>query len=350
MITTKLVQLVTLSSVAILLSFSATTANAMSLDSHGNIAARHAHISHELVAKKKRGTGRRCKNRSAAFPPKSKTSSSKASKPTAKSGSSGSGSNGNSGNSGSGSVSHPSYGGAKMCLAWPNGEDENLSKFKTDKVGPIYTWSPFIPSKAKKLGFKPVPMLWSGKQIDDFERLVVKGYADTILGFNEPNQSGQAEMAPSEAARIWKAHIEPKRALGYRTISPATTNAPSGKKWLQDFLKACNGGCTLDAVAVHYYHTSAEGLIEYLEDHHKTFGKNIWLTEFACQNFSGGAQCTKDEVFNFMSKVTKFMDNAPWVEAYCPFGVMHDMVNVNPLNQLMKGNGDPTDLGWAYLT
>jgi uncharacterized membrane protein YgcG len=140
MITNKLVQLIAVSSAAILLSFSATPANAMSLDSHGNVAARHAHISHELAAKKKRGTSRRCKNRPAAFPPKSKTSSSKAAKPTSKSGSSGSGSNSGSnsgsGHSGSGS-SHPSYGGPKMCIAWPNGEDPNLSKFKTDKVGPL---------------------------------------------------------------------------------------------------------------------------------------------------------------------------------------------------------------------
>jgi hypothetical protein len=47
------------------------------------------------------------------------------------------------------------------------------------------TWSPWIPDAARKLGFEPVPMLWGEKQISEFKRLVVKGYARTVLGFNE---------------------------------------------------------------------------------------------------------------------------------------------------------------------
>jgi hypothetical protein len=31
-------------------------------------------------------------------------------------------------------------------------------------------------------------------------------------------------------------------------------------------------------------------------------------------------------------------------------GIMHNMVGVNPLNQLMAANGQPTALGWSYLT
>jgi hypothetical protein len=31
-------------------------------------------------------------------------------------------------------------------------------------------------------------------------------------------------------------------------------------------------------------------------------------------------------------------------------GIMHDMDGVNPLNQLMASNGQPTALGWNYLT
>jgi hypothetical protein len=31
-------------------------------------------------------------------------------------------------------------------------------------------------------------------------------------------------------------------------------------------------------------------------------------------------------------------------------GVMHDMVGVNPNNQLMASNGQPTDLGYDYLS
>ena len=47
------------------------------------------------------------------------------------------------------------------------------------------TWSPWIPENAASLGLIPCPMLWGPKQIGDFQRLVVAGYAHVVLGFNE---------------------------------------------------------------------------------------------------------------------------------------------------------------------
>jgi len=362
MIATKLVQLIAASSVAILLSLNAAPANALSVDNHAALAARHAHITSNLSVKKKRGTSRRCKNRAVAFSQSKKPASATKSAPTKAASKNDNNNNknnndegkgkGNSGNPGSnpGAGTGPKkYNGSKVGVAF-TGDESILSKIKTGKVGPLYTWSPHKPGNADRLGYKFCPMLWGHKQIDTFERLVVPGYADCILGFNEPDQAGQSNMPPEEGARLWKAHIEPKRKLGYRTISPACTNAPAGKKWLQDFLKACNGGCTLDAIAVHYYDTNAQGLIDYVNDMHNTFGRNIWITEYACQNFGGGSQCSKDQVFAFTSKVTNFLDNAGFVEAYFPFGFLRDMFNVNPLNQLIKGNGEPSDLGRAYIS
>jgi len=86
-----------------------------------------------------------------------------------------------------------------------------------------------------------------------------------------------------------------------------------------------------------------------MTDFHNTFGKPIWATEFACQNFNGGPQCTRDQVFAFADEVTAFMDSTDWVEAYFPFRVMHDMQGVNQDNQLMAGDGSPTDLAKVYL-
>jgi len=33
----------------------------------------------------------------------------------------------------------------------------------------------------------------------------------------------------------------------------------------------------------------------------------------------------------------------------CHSGLMHYMHGVNPMNQLMKGDGSPTDLGYFYI-
>jgi hypothetical protein len=70
-----------------------------------------------------------------------------------------------------------------------------------------------------------------------------------------------------------------------------------------------------------------------------------------------------------MNTVTAWMDSTWYVEAYFAFGklpailwiwtwlnfstpqgVTHNMVGVNPLDQLMASNGQPTELGWNYLT
>jgi hypothetical protein len=207
-----------------------------------------------------------------------------------------------------------------------------------------------MPSKAKKLGFRPAPMLWGDKHISAFQSLVKEGYADIAVGFNEPDHQDQANMSPGHAASVWKTYLEPLKNKGYRLISPAVTNGPSGKPWFREFLKACNGGCTMDAHAIHFYDTIADDLINYIKEWHGEFGKPIWLTEFACTSFGGRAAPSSGDVNAFMGKVTNFLDNTPYVEAYCPFGAMKgSLTGVNENNRLMNsGNGQPTNLYWGY--
>ncbi|KDR83536.1 hypothetical protein GALMADRAFT_55152, partial [Galerina marginata CBS 339.88] len=212
-----------------------------------------------------------------------------------------------------------------------------------------YSWSPWKPAGSDALGLEFAPMLWGPKQIGDFQNLVKPGYARWALGFNEPDINGQSNLDPGYAATLWKQHLQPLKGQGYNLVSPAVTSGPGGKVWLKNFINACSG-CSIDAVAVHWYGTDPQSFISYLQDFHATFGRNLWITEFACQNFSGGAQCNAGQVQHFMDTVTAFMDSTDYVSKYFAFGVMHNMQGVNPLNQLMAGNGQPTALGWDYLT
>ena len=84
-------------------------------------------------------------------------------------------------------------------------------------------------------------MLWSPKQLGDWNELVKPGYSTFALGFNEPNQAGQSDMDPGYAAQVWNQYVRPKRDMGYTLISPACTNAPSGFTWMHDshFLFEC---------------------------------------------------------------------------------------------------------------
>jgi hypothetical protein len=191
-------------------------------------------------------------------------------------------------------------------------------------------------------------MLWGWSQVDAFKQAVAANAATEILGPNEPDHAGQSAMSPGSCVSLWQANIQPLKARGYTLISPAVTSAPSGKAWMQEFMNACQG-CTIDAMAVHWYGTDPQAFIAYLKDFHNTFNRPLYVTEYACQNFGGGAQCTADQVWAFTRTVTEFMDNTSWVVAYFPFGAMHDMVGVNPLNQLMKPDGTPTALGYEYI-
>jgi len=358
----KLINLVALSSLVILAcSFGATPVNALSLDVSPNHAARHLGH-HQVIAKKKRAESRRCKPRpssSSAVPVSSAVKPSSSSvKPVVIPTS-----------SKAPVVVQPvkttpkptptptptpqpappaSNSGSKVGLAWSDGSPSDLKNFKTNKVSAIYNWSPNKVQGADAVGLEYVPMLWGTKQISSFQNLVKAGYARHVLGFNEPDHDGQAALDPGYAASLWKQYIQPLKNQGYTLISPAVTSGASGVPWLQSFFGACSG-CSVDILAVHWYGTDPNNFISYLNQMHTTFGRPIWVTEFACQNFSGGAQCSESQVNNFMDTVTAFMDKTDWVQKYFAFGVQHNMVGVNSLNQLMAGNGQPTALGQKYI-
>ena len=245
----------------------------------------------------------------------------------------------------------PVNGAKKVGIAWANPNDNELANFMIGKTSAVYTWSPYKPpilNNYPNVDF--LPMLWGEKQIGQFHELVKPGYARHILAFNEPDQGGQSNMNAWHAADLWMQHIQPLKSQGYTLVSPACTNAPAGLQWQRDFNTACSQrGCTVDVIATHWYGTDTQNFIDHVTQYHDVFGKEVWITEFACQNFGGGAQCSPDQIWSFMKTVTDWMDNTPWVGRYFYFGVLHDMGNVNWANQLMNGRGQPNDLGYEYL-
>jgi hypothetical protein len=118
---------------------------------------------------------------------------------------------------------------------------------------------------------------------------------------------------------MWKTYMLPLADQGYMLISPACTNGPSGIKWYKDFFGACND-CKISVLATHYYGTDATDLISYLIELHDTFNMPIWLTEFACMDFSYRTSCT--DPFGFLATAKAFMDVTPWVHAYFAFGTI----------------------------
>jgi len=239
----------------------------------------------------------------------------------------------------------PSTGG-KAGLAWSNGNDPAFKNFLGSRVSFFYTWSPEKPDNI--FGLKFAAMLWGMDQISDFQRLVVPGYTNIVLGFNEPDLSTQSNIDPWTGASLWKQFIAPLQKDGYALITPAVTSGSSGKPWMQNFFGAC-GGCHFDGLALHWYGTDAQAFITYVTDFHTTFGLDIWVTEFACLDFAGGPQADQGQIFAFMNTVTGWMDNTPWVAHYSAFGFSTDLGGVNPLIGLINSAGFPTALGSAYI-
>ncbi|KAK7050466.1 Glyco-hydro-cc domain-containing protein [Favolaschia claudopus] len=234
-----------------------------------------------------------------------------------------------------------------------DGETDMKQFTTTGKVSWYYTWSLF---SIDNTDLEFVPMLWGEKDIsqwtdasDGINATISKTKPAAILAMNEPQEKGQSNLTPQQGADMWKTYLEPLRAQGIRLGSPAPSSAPSGKTWIQDFLTACNGGCTVDFIALHWYDVNATKFINYLNDFHDTFQRPIWVTEWACQNFNNGPQCTAPQVAQLLEQTQGFMDSTDWVERYSWFGIMRDLQGVNTLDAMMTTKGDITDLGKQYI-
>lgn len=73
--------------------------------------------------------------------------------------------------------------------------------------------------------------------------------------------------------------------MGVKVGSPAVTGSQMGMTWLQQFFAACNGGCTPDFMAVHWY-GDFEGLASHLGQVTDTYSNvsEVWVTEYALTN------------------------------------------------------------------
>jgi len=343
----KLFNLVAVTALALFVtSFAPTPVDALS----GRSQHLNRHIAHEAIAKRKRDAPKRCKPRpstslaASSTHSTSHTSTHPHSSSTAKAAPAAQTPKADPAPSSGGSDFSSTHNGpGKVCLAWPNGPN-NLDNFLTENVKALYTWSPDGPSKGDLHGVDFFPMLWGDRQVTQFEN-DVKGGGDFILGFNEPNESGQSNMTPQHGCDLWHEHMEPKVALGYKLISPAPSSRPNGLDWVKSFLQCCSD-CHVHGIAVHWYDMSASKLQTYLESFHNAFpNMPIYLTEYALQNFNGGAQATMDQIWAFHQEMGPWINSQDWMALHCPFGFMTDMQGVNPLNQLMDNNGNPTPLG-----
>jgi hypothetical protein len=205
----------------------------------------------------------------------------------------------------------------------------------------FYAWSATNPCPTATMEF--VPQVWGSWKklswVPTPAKAVAKG-AKALLGFNEPDGAGQANLTVDESIALWPDMDLPGVLIG----SPAVAGMDT---WLPNFMtQAASKNLRVDFIAVHWYgwdagscnDTSAlEGKIKWAEQ----WQKPIWITEWSCRLQS------VDVDKKFLSDALVMLKKHPLVVRYAWFlsRSTGDFVNA----ALLDGSGKATGIGSEYV-
>ena len=224
------------------------------------------------------------------------------------------------------------------------------SLYREMGVSWTYNWRP-VSGAVMPSGVEFVPMIWGKKDIPSINK--VAGEGKTLLGFNEPNKSKQADMTVEEALDLWPKLEATKMRLG--SPAPAGGGATPGG-WLDRFMTGCKEkGYRVDFICLHWYgenyhpEAAVQALQSYLTAVHERYGKPIWLTEFALRKFKDNAvTATVAEQQAFMTKVLPMLDGLPFVERYSWFVFGEERKSKPNSWYLLSPGGHLSELGLTY--
>jgi hypothetical protein len=155
-----------------------------------------------------------------------------------------------------------------------------------------------------------------------------------VLTFNEPDHTDQANMTTDQAIALWPS----LQALNLPLVSPACANDFGG--WLQDFYnKIAANGYRVDYTAYHWYaNPNASSLMSTLQSAYNTWGRAVWLTEFAPVDWSGTATWSEQDNYRFLAEFMWQAEDQVWLKRYSLF-LFSGTPSVNPWD----GNGHRGD-------
>jgi len=165
-------------------------------------------------------------------------------------------------------------------------------------------------------GIEDVPMIWGEQRMGEN----VQGDSSYLMGFNEPDRPGQANLVPAYAAELW--HMleaeHPDRLL----VSPAPSHLHP--EWLAEFRQAYIGRYgappKLDALAIHCYGTltGCQPVIQQVVNYAQAWNieGGVWVTEFAVLPcwYSNPADAVLEE-----ERLIAWMEEQPTITRYAHF-------------------------------
>ena len=173
-----------------------------------------------------------------------------------------------------------------------------------------------------------VPMVWghTGNEqtmagiTSEVGAMVKAGYR-YVLGFNEPDNTGQSNLSVATAISLWPAFNNPAILVG----SPATQGNSTGLTWIKSFMSQVDadttGSMRVDFIATHWYgwnsgscDANATNLESWIKGIEAIPGNRpIWITEFGCLNQSNPSSSV---VQAFLSGAIAMLAKHPRVQRY----------------------------------
>ncbi|QDT69327.1 Glycosyl hydrolase catalytic core [Planctomycetes bacterium MalM25] len=219
----------------------------------------------------------------------------------------------------------------------------------------MYSWGAHRPEGlAPDIDF--TPMLWGEDSKERRRRLIVdlksryeSGEVRHVLGFNEPDQPDQSNMAVKRVLNLWPQLME----IGAPLVSPGCVHPD--KEWMRSFMAGVEErSLRVDAIAVHsYMGPSVEHLMRKLEAVHREFGRPLWLTEFAVGDWEASSPAANrhrpERIAAFMREVLPALDEASFVDRYAWFNASPKSAPLGT-SSLVDDEGEPTPLGELYAS
>jgi DNA-directed RNA polymerase specialized sigma24 family protein len=218
-----------------------------------------------------------------------------------------------------------------------------------------YNWGPTPSGITTPPGVTFVPMIKNAAEVNATVLHEVKQEGNALLGFNEPDQSGEADMSVQQAIQLWPQLEATGMALGSPAVSYGTNSTSS---WLGQFMLAAQAHhYRVDFITVHWYGQQHFGdvnedvseLQNYLEQTYALWGKPIWITEFALINFQHPYPVypTEAEQAAFLTAATNMLATLPFVQRYAWYGLSASGSSKGT-TALFDSAADPTLVGEAY--
>jgi len=172
-----------------------------------------------------------------------------------------------------------------------------------------------------------VPMIRAASDVTTATLDQVKSEGNVLLGFNEPDLSGQANMTVAQALDLWP-QLE---ATGMTLGSPAVAyDAATPGGWLDQFMTGAKArGYRVNFITVHWYGgdfstgPAVQQLEGYLQAIYNRYHLPIWVTELALTSYAGPTPAfpTEAQQAAFLTAATTMLDGLPYLQRYAWFAL-----------------------------